>query len=668
FLAASRVEDRFGNWVAWRYSGDKLVAIESNDGRRIEIGWEGAEIAVASANGRTWNYRYSSNTDNNYPYGKPRLASVQQPDGHSWRYRYTGTLSPTYVPLDVSMRNCPAMPAPIVNFHVEMDHPTGATGAFQFGLSRHKRSGTPANTCVADSNPNTFRPLFPDHFDVYSIKAKTITGAGLAPRRWSYEYRNVRPVQGTGPLPCESCRREKVVVVKQPDGSELKQTFGTLFGDDNGRLLRSETYGPGLLRRETSHYISNADRESQPFPDVYGFPWGVDDASIGIVRPLQETAIEQDGETYIRRVDAFDAFARPAQVSRANSLNYGRYDRTERTLYHDNLASWVLGQPRQVDELAPVPGRVLSRVDFDARDLPWRHYAFGRQVDERTYLGDGSLSTLRDPLGHTTTLSDWKRGFPQRIQYADGAEERAQIDDNGWIRQVTDRRGAVRGYGYDAMGRLTSLIQPRDDEQPWNNTQFLLEQVGSAEYGIGGGHWRHTVSTGNARKRTLLDALWQPLLVESWDAADRAGTLTQTVARFDVMGRKQFASQPSRSIDHVDAAGPGSRTSYDALGRIVLQEQDSELGPLTTRTTYLPGNRQQVFNPRGQVTTTTFMAWDTPEQNHPVTVELPEGTFVDIERDGLGKPTAIRRRNADSTSALPPSVRLRRASAALQAD
>lgn len=38
YLLASRVEDRYGNWVTYSYNGYKLNAIESSDGRRIDPG------------------------------------------------------------------------------------------------------------------------------------------------------------------------------------------------------------------------------------------------------------------------------------------------------------------------------------------------------------------------------------------------------------------------------------------------------------------------------------------------------------------------------------------------------------------------------------------------------------------------------------------------------
>lgn len=114
---------------------------------------------------------------------------------------------------------------------------------------------------------------------------------------------------------------------------------------------------------------------------------------------------------------------------------------------------------------------------------------------------------------------------PQTVANADGTAKSASVDDNGWIRQTTDENGFATTYGYDAMGRLNATNYPSGDSTAWNSTAQTFERVGSDEYGIGAGHWRQTVTTGNAQKITYFDALWQPLLTREYDAANLAGTL-----------------------------------------------------------------------------------------------------------------------------------------------
>lgn len=653
FLAASRVEDRFGNWVAWRYQGERLVAIESNDGRRIDLQWEGAQVASVTVNGRRWSYSYIANTDNasNYPYSKPRLSQVILPDDSAWSYAYSGSLAPIYTPLDIDTRNCPSMPRPQAGFTVEATHPAGAHGRFEFSLRRHHRSGTPANACVLDGKPNRFRQMKPDYFDVYSISRKVISGPGLLPRDWTWEYRSRGSMRATGAIPCLACARGKTVTLTQPDGTKLAHDFGTLFGYDDGRLLATRTIAADdrVVREVSTGYVQSA--EDHPFPDVHGYPWGVDDPASAQIRPARETRTVQDGETYVNTVEHFDSLARPVRVNRANSLAYGAYDVVETLSYHDDRAGWVLGQPGRKEQVWPNEA-VQSEVHYDARGLPWKSYVFGALQDVRTYHSDATLATLQDAAGNTTWLHDWKRGVPQRIVHADGSTLAALVDDNGWLGSVTDQRGATRRYAYDAMGRLASLHQPEGDDVAWLPTTQQFVQVMQDERGIPGGHWRQTVSTGSAHKVTLFNALWQPLLTEQWDARDRVGTLSQRTWAYDTMGRTAFSSRPTRKLDTVNAVVPGTRSAYDALGRVIREQADSELGVLTTTIDYLSGNARRVTAPGNHVTTTTYLARDLPEADAPVSVATPEGTFTDIERDSFGKPVAIRRRNTDSTVAL----------------
>ena len=61
-IAATRVTDVSGNYVDYTYDGlGRLTRIQANDGRRIDIHYNGANeyISSVTANGRTWSYSYS---------------------------------------------------------------------------------------------------------------------------------------------------------------------------------------------------------------------------------------------------------------------------------------------------------------------------------------------------------------------------------------------------------------------------------------------------------------------------------------------------------------------------------------------------------------------------------------------------------------------------------
>lgn len=88
YLQASKVEDRFGNWVQYAYNAEGLpTRIWSSDGREITLAYAGGHLATATANGRTWTYGYGAVE------GKTRLTAVTRPDGSAWTYAYSNALS-----------------------------------------------------------------------------------------------------------------------------------------------------------------------------------------------------------------------------------------------------------------------------------------------------------------------------------------------------------------------------------------------------------------------------------------------------------------------------------------------------------------------------------------------------------------------------------------------
>jgi YD repeat-containing protein len=238
------------------------------------------------------------------------------------------------------------------------------------------------------------------------------------------------------------------------------------------------------------------------------------------------------------------------------------------------------------------------------------------------------------------------------VHFADGASRTAVVGDEGWIESVTDENGFATSYAYDAMGRITQVTYPAGDSVAWAPTTSTFAPVASAENGVAAGHWRQTVSTGNARKVTLFDALWRPVLVREYDAGDVASTDHYVATAYDKAGRVADASYPLATAPTLTSSGTwllgstrpnGVRTSYDDIGRPTAVQQDSELGVLTTTTDYPTGFMRRTTDARGKVTTEQFMAWDAPSFDWPVRIDAPEEQTTLISRDVFGKPVAITR-------------------------
>ena len=195
------------------------------------------------------------------------------------------------------------------------------------------------------------------------------------------------------------------------------------------------------------------------------------------------------------------------------------------------------------------------------------------------------------------------------------------------------------------MGRMASITHPTGDTVAWAGTTRSFVPVASVEYGIPAGHWRETVTTGNAVKITYYDAMWRPLLVREYDASNMAGTQRFTKTAYDAEGRVGFTAYPMASVTLAaqQAGDKGITTFYDPLGRVSSTSQDSELGLLTTLTTYGTGFTTTVRNPRGFSTTSTYLTFDQPSTDWPLVITAPESATTTIARDTFGKPTSLTR-------------------------
>lgn len=652
FLLATRVEDRFGNWVTYTYSNDHLISITANDGREIDLTWSGDKVTSATAGGRTWSYTYDANGF---------LNTVTLPDQSQWRYTVaSGSLKSvkTLIGQPPGLSHCQSdqdLPPNTGSFVYSVDAPSGAHGTFIFEYERHARDFVPLS-CV-DGNIDHAFPAAYNFFDNFSVTAKQITGAGLGTLTWTYSYGgdigsyftangpydgSVETYIPTGS--CGSvCAESKVVTVSGPTDI-VKYTFGTKYADSEGRLLQTETdsLSGQALRTVTNTYLTEAQVGSQTFPPNAGqslLPTWIN-PTVGRIRPTVSTVTVQDGDSYTRETTAFDAFAQPTQVTRSNAIA-GQQSIQELTTYFNDLGHWVLGQRKEVDNLST--GEVEELNVYNADATLQSHARFGQTLLSYTYNAAGQLASFTDGNGKTTGLSNYYRGIPRLVNYPDGTSQSATVDDHGDITAVTDQTGHTTSYSYNGVGRVTGITYPGGDEVAWLPRTLAYDFVTSVERGLPANHWRRTTTTGSEVKVTYFDAMLRPVIS---DSAIGGSVQSSALDNYDAKGQKTFGAYPSANAlsfttSPAVAGIKGVTTTYDALGRITQTQQDSELGVLTTGTTYLSGARQQVTDPKGNVTTSSYQVFDQPSYDAVIKVQAPAGITQSIARDLYGNPLSI---------------------------
>jgi len=595
------------------------------------------------------------------PGSTPVLSQVQLPDGSSWGFDFGAVTSVAPRELFDYTDGCQHISRRTgSSYVVSLRHPSGLLGTFTLTNLVRGRSYTP-DTC-SKANPNHWRTLTPDAYAVKAVTQKVLSGAGLAAGTWTYAY---SPANESAIEDCANgCASTVWTDVTDPEGHATRHTFSNRFDASESLLLRTDYYagavGSTVLRSELATY---AAPDAGPWPSVYGSTrqMYLNVAQTEQRSPLVQRTITQDGDSYAWRAQSFNEFAQVTQTQRSNSIA-GQSAIEEQTSYLNDLPHWVLGLPLQVDNLTT--GETVSQNVYDLAAVTLKErWRFGQKLMSYTFNGAGQLASFTDGNGHTTTLGSYKRGIPQTITFPATADQptpvtkKLVVDDFGGITSINDENNKTC-YDYDAMGRLTGITWPSEaaadtcNTSTWAKTTLSFAPVAAAEYGIPAGHWKQTVSTGNGRQVTYFDALWRPLVEERYDTANVAATRSVTVKRYDAAGRLVFQSYPMASLgNYADIALKGSKTTYDALGRVTKAQQDSELGVLTTTTAYQSGLKIKVTDPRGNATTTSFMAYDQPTTDWPVAIVHPGGAYTDIARDAYGKPTAITRRNSGGTIA-----------------
>lgn len=668
-LYATRVVDKHGNWVNYTYTNArnypvKLTEINSSDGRQLKVAYQNngqldyvstLTGSDATSGNRVWRYEYS-NLSSNFP----SLKKVTLPDNTTWEINFNSDFGlsrafinySTYTDTSKASRECgnPGYFPSDFTFTGSIKHPSGAVG--DFTVKRQRRG---LSNVIKNCQVNTrFEPSKPDwvnyknyehsintlKYDVLALTQKKITGPGLEPRTWNYSYESTNVAflpSGSGVCESDTCAGKNITTVTNDDGSWQRFSFGNSFLYNEGKLVATET-GRGTTTQASTASSYEFSKSGQPFPTPYalspqrGF---LSRYTTEYLRPQKGTTITQDGVTFENKVERFDEFANPTIVTKSSSLGYSTSDVIA---YENNYEKWVLGQVKSVTNIET--SREVSRSEFDpVTTLPTAIYNFGQLQSRFGYNIDGTIATIKDGNNFTTTLSNFKRGVPQRIDYPDSSFETAVVNDFGWITSNTDERGSTFNYEYDLLGRLTKLSPPSGDVTAWNITTQSFSQLTAVTYGLPIGAWKQTISKGNYRKETYLDSMWRPVVIREYDFANIAGTQRFTRIAYDSSGRVAFKSYPGKA----DLITQGTHTKYDDLGRVTQIKQNSEIGDLITTNEYLPGFKIKTTNPKQASTTASFMAWDVPDTSLPMRIESPEDVLTTFTRDTFGKPLTVTR-------------------------
>jgi YD repeat-containing protein len=332
FLYASKVEDRFGNYVQYGFdpaNPHRLTSIVSSDGARIDVAYDAAgKVSEVRAGASIWRYTYIDTY-----YGK-KLSEIVLPDQSRWSFpagnaTHYGAMwwymVPPTLPAGFYINSCAQSATgfrsqdPVDGTYVNvvtMRHPSGAQGEFTIRSLIHGSDNTPGGCGLIGTSSSSFgfgSNGIPNAYLARSIIAKKISGPGMNDVAWSYSYQPRWSFTGGCSSGCTS-----TTTVQQPDGSIVDYTFGNSYTHDFGDLISEKVRRDSAVLQEIS-YVKD-DGTSGPYPVTYGDLLAPRGNPLNVrIRPMKEVRIQRNGVSYFRRVDAYDSLARPTKETKSSS-------------------------------------------------------------------------------------------------------------------------------------------------------------------------------------------------------------------------------------------------------------------------------------------------------------------------------------------------------------
>jgi RHS repeat-associated protein len=683
-LRATKVEDRFGNYVTYNYENwnfnTRPVSIVASDGRRIDIEYYDISyvprISQVTTNGRTWKYRYHELTQH-----MEVLHNVILPDDSKWEYKLydegcDGPCESDPEKRPESIRDIREYPRgkilgtyPQRTFNLSVKHPEGALVEFTFEdiyLHRFYAGFRRDLTLPGGNFGKCITIQCKGLMTSFALTKKVIHYDASNTYQWDFSYSENSSIadiytESGGPLLDE--HRRQTTTINGPDnivdivynrvadifeGAELSRVTKSIDGVEISRTDREFEkglyYGGIFMPEKESEIIGSIHRGLNMLKDAF---------SSRLVR----NTITENGDQYYKVFSGFNEFEVATKAQQYNDFSSDiRYIKQS---YQHDLLHWILNMPTTKSVSNDnVNFTVTKETSYYSnshafKSLPYEAKAFDRWVSRVSdYYASGEPKTiefnekLKTSTGSSTqryrfkTFSGYKRGKPQHIAYTARYSDTQQIstsqsiDDNGWINSITDLNQNTSNYFYDEMGRLTAIDLP----DRWTDT--LITWATGSNGNKQATHYlcelaaNHNECKGEIATITTLyyDRLLREQLVSMIDP--QTGQGRHQNRRYNSSNRNVFESYWSSDSDEIE----GIHYNYDALQRSTSVTQ---FGGGTVNTQYLPGNRVSVTNTRGYETMSTYLAYGGPSYEQVTAVASPEGVTTTQSFNIFGNVTAV---------------------------
>tara|TARA_R110001583_G_scaffold18918_5_gene74793 strand:- start:13885 stop:18270 length:4386 start_codon:yes stop_codon:yes gene_type:complete len=676
FMLATRVEDRFGNWIDYTYHSDgRLKKISSNDSRIINIYYTDDRVSSITANGKTWQYKYDTSR-------VKTLKEVVRPDNKSWLFSHD-KYSNDSLWIFSNIANHAQVPYHGIqcvatgerNF-IDITHPEGSKGEFNVKEVCHGQSSVPKIR-----RPNPYRRSYESYYtpkesSLFSLNNKVITLTNGEEYVWSYQYsQNKGHYKGEsfnsshrvnfGETAVETAHLKSTTTIN-PDESKVIQYFDREYGSSAGNLMYSEYYDQyGVLhKRESFEYINGYDYGSPQMFTSIGESldaFTLEDILKGHNASKKQLISNKTqhftrlGDIYTQEIRGYDNYDLPQITFEYN--NFSAYKKYVKKLYQHFPSYNLIGLHGSTSISSNgISYTEVSKTTYhsqsNAKNLPYQQKLLGRLVSSNIYHNDGNLKkTTYHGENRYEQFEDYYRGKARKITMlcpendscntVNGSTSstvigKLEVNSDGTTKSVTDFKGNKVSYLYNPVGWLENIIyaDPQFTSQTINYSNVTSPGDGKSYSGISTGMLKQTISQGDYEQSIYLDSFLRPVLTRKRDKK-KSGSDVFKRNDFDYANRAVFQS----FLSDTSAATRGYEISYDSLGRKFSEVRTTDSAE--TRYRHLSGNRVSVSDAKQNLTITAYRAYGSPSKSKATYIASPEGVNTAIDYNLFGQVSAI---------------------------
>jgi RHS repeat-associated protein len=514
------IEDRNGNTMTVSYNSSNTAMAELTS------------VTRASGGSVSFSYTGTSNTTNR------RISSITGTSG-TWNYSYQEISSqPGRFQLTGVSRPASG------SWSYSYNSNTTAGAYVMSGLTMPQGGGISYSWTNVSVDSSSGRPV------------SMVSGKNAGGSSWSWSY-----------SPATSNGSQDSTTVSTPSGTHTYRHWGP-NGVGNG-----EVWKIGLL---TFKSISTVQNESYSWSNVIVV--GEPNSREGLFSSKQDSdtlqpvmtrkEITRGGTTFTTDYSSFDSYGNPTSISEAGPGG----SRSTSVTYLNSTSKWIIGL---IEDESRNGGQSVSRsYDTDgnltsiSRDGVSYSYS---------YNGDGTVNSMTDPRGNSTTYGSYVRGIPESESQPGGVSISRSVGGSGNILSESVG-GQSFSYTYDGINRVTSIGYP---------------STASSNVSISYGSASKTATRGGLTESTTYNGY-------GYVSGITLGGITRSFS-VDSLGRRTFESNPNGSAS-------GTSFTYDALNRV----RGVTYADGSTRSHSYGGSSMTVTDERGFATTYSYRSYGDP--------------------------------------------------------